>query len=307
MFWIRIACIAALAATALGCERQDRTAARSEVPGSVAVPSDLRDPQQVPRSVETGASVTPTDVAPMRLRTWVQVGGGVIPDTGCAWHVRMYAAGADERPVWDSARLGRSGCPPPRVSPTAFGRLDDVRTLLGDSLPPGPYRFAVLLRTDKDSTEVDAGRVFVTADPRPPLRAPSGLTFEVRTAVGRSDPAHIRIAVRAINTSDRRLLLEYGACALHLLVYRNAGRVGPPASRSGTRVDRTGQTPVCPLYLVPMEIGPGETREPDEFRATYPVTNILGDSLPAAKYYLAAQLVLGSDTITLPAGSVVLD
>lgn len=238
----------------------------------------------------------------MQLRTWVQVGGNVMPDTGCAWHLRMYELGTEEHPVWDSARLGRGGCPPPRPSRTAFGRLDSARTLLGDSLAPGPYRFTVLLHTGGDSVEVNAGRVFVTADPRPLVRSPRGLTYRVRSVVGDKDGASVQLAIQLINGTDRRVALEYGACLLQLLVHENADRAGPAVWNSAKQLDETGQLPVCPLYLKFLQLGPGETRKP-EFRAAFPGADILGDSLPVGKYYFTAQLVVGGDIVDLPAGS----
>jgi hypothetical protein len=214
----------------------------------------------------------------------------------------MYELGTEEHPVWDSARLGPGGCPPPPVSRTVFGRLDSARTLLGDSLAPGPYRFTALLHTLGGSVEVDAGRVFVTADPRPVVRAPRGLTYRSRSAVGGKDRASVQVAVQIINRTDRRVALEYGACPLQLLVHENADRAGPAVWNSAKQLDETGQLPVCPLYLKFSELGPGETRKPD-FRATFPVADILGDSLPDGKYHFTAQLVLGGDTVPLPAGS----
>lgn len=225
-----------------------------------------------------------------------------MPDTGCAWHLRMYEVETKEHPVWDSARLGLGGCPPPRPSRTAFGRLDSARTLLGDSLAPGPYRFTVLLHTIRDSVEVDAGSVFVTADPRPLVRAPRGLTYRVRSVGGGKDRAHVRLAIQLINRTDRRVRLEYGACPLQLLVHKNADRARPAAWNSAKQLDETAQLPVCPLYLKLSELGPGETHRP-EFRAAFSVAGILGDSLPEGKYYFTAQLVVGGDTVDFPAGS----
>lgn len=206
------------------------------------------------------------------------------------------------RPETTSARRGtRPGWAAPGV-----GRLDAAETVLGDSLPVGPYRFTVLVHANWSLTELPAGRVFVTTDPRPLIRAPRGLSYQVRTSLVGHPPPRILIGATLVNSTERRVLVDYGACALHLLVYRNADRTGIPMWNSAHQVDRTGQTPVCFLYEKLRELGPGETHRSEEFSGAYRVANILGDSLPAGRYYFTARLEIGGETVAVPAGSATL-
>jgi hypothetical protein len=144
------------------------------------------------------------------------------PGSGpCDWSLRVYSvsAASSARPLWDSAHTPDPEC--------QEGRVPHLRTfgaaaILGDSLPPGPYRLAVRLPFRGDTVELPAGVMVLTDDPRPLLKTTSGLRVHARVEWVPSDSGWIRVQASVSNTRNRRVAFEYGAgaCSLWVLAYR---------------------------------------------------------------------------------------
>ena len=130
----------------------------------------------------------------------------------------------------------------------------------------------------------------------------AGLSFSATTSV--SD-GQLRPSVSFTNTNAKAVRLEYGACAITLLAYRDASRTGSPAWDSSRRKAQDGIGYACPAYLATGRIEPGQTASPLEFSPTFRVAEMLGDSLPAARYYFKARIGLNWRNIEIPAGDAV--
>ena len=96
---------------------------------------------------------------------------------------------------------------------------------------------------------------------------------------------------RITNAGTQTIRLEFGACALQLLAYRNPDRTGTPVWNSDRRkVWNQGFSWACPLYLAVRDLAPGATLEPGEFSLAVPLIEVLGDSLPDGRYWFSAQI-----------------
>lgn len=100
--------------------------------------------------------------------------------------------------------------------------------------------------------------------------------------------------LRASGTTPARL--EYSGCPVEVQFFRNASRTGSPAWTM-FRVDNFAC--VQPLYTD--TLAPGDTLE--LATVTLP-REVLGDSLPAGRYYVAAVLRPNRQVIRVPAGEV---
>lgn len=100
----------------------------------------------------------------------------------------------------------------------------------------------------------------------------------------RRDGPGVRAEVTLINRDEVPIYLEFGACPLHLLLYRNAAR---------TFFVAPWPTPyACPLYLAFATLEPGASLEADEFGRTFDVSQLAGWKLPSGRYFLSVALDL---------------
>ena len=132
------------------------------------------------------------------------------PGSGrCDWRLLVYSADAasSAQPVWDSDRTPDRACQGGRVP---RNRTFGAPEILGDSIRPGPYRLAVRLPFRGDTVELPAGVMVLTDDPRPPLRATSGLRVHARVEQVPSDSGWIRAQAVVSNPLDRRVDFGYG-------------------------------------------------------------------------------------------------
>ncbi len=262
-----------------------------------ACQSEGATPREVShRNAGPHADVMSAETTPMQVHTvlWPKGLGRVDP---CGLHLRAYRPGdSSGLPVWDSARQVGEGCGPARLWRSGdYHRFDSAAEILGDSLPPGLYRFGVTLALPSgDTLELPADSLGVTTDPRPPTTDLSALSYHARTQATGSWTDTLHVAVTAANRGDRRVSLTYGACMVRLLVYQDAKLSGQPAWDSERR------SRPCLLFAKKVELGPGQAQE---FHAAYAIHEILSDSLRSGRYRLAAMLRLNSDSVVVSAGT----
>lgn len=223
-------------------------------------------------------------------------------------------------PVWrSSAAPGATACPP--VQRYTFGDAGEANVawpapaLLGDSLPAGRYALRATVRlADGRALDYPAVGAYLTADPTPPVRDFGALRLTAESRVEGGGPRVLRTAAWVRNPTTRSLRFEYGACALRQRLYRSAARTGTAAWRSELR--RPAGSPggyACPAVLLGSTLPPGDSLR---FGLAVPLAEVLGDSLPAGRYFVAAELELLDDSqrppnwerrFTLAAGEAELD
>jgi hypothetical protein len=217
---------------------------------------------------------------------------------GCPAWIRIYGnANYTGAPLVDIPRGVQCGAAPAPVI-LAPGKSESFHaegfrlTLSGQSLPPGPYYVAAVVDRVNDLLNVSAGQVNIVSPN-------AGLTFAASTTV--SD-GQLRPTVSFTNTNSEPVRLEFGACAVSLLAFRNADRTGTPAWDSDQRRTPSGFGYACASYLVMTTINPGQTASPKEYNPTFPVAEMLGDSLPAGHYYFKVRAGLNWRTVEVNAG-----
>ncbi len=106
-----------------------------------------------------------------------------------------------------------------------------------------------------------------------------------------------KVEIQATNRLDRPLkLMVPGGCPVILQVLTAA----PPAGRV---VWDSQYTAPCALSLVQVTINPGETKT---FARGVARADILGDSLPAARYFVRGLLAIQPAAITVNAGEIMI-
>lgn len=96
---------------------------------------------------------------------------------------------------------------------------------------------------------------------------------------------------RITNAGTQTIRLEFGACSLQLLAYRNPNRSGTPVWNSDQRKFwNQGLGWACLLYRAVRDLARGATLEPAEFSLAVPLIEVLGDSLPDGRYWFSAQI-----------------
>jgi hypothetical protein len=195
-------------------------------------------------------------------------------------------------------------------------RAYTVPSLLGDTLPGGPYRVAVVFGADVtteggvagppiDSSERDAGVVQLRAVPIPlaAARPVGGVVVMARTAVLDSGPpTAIRVAVTgtSIGGTPASLALPRAGCPLELLVFSSRAERDSVLDRVPVR---TLASTECESVHGRFDVAPGKRGEIAAL--TVDAMDILGDSLPGGRYYLAARLArAGEPAVLLSAGEV---
>ncbi len=204
---------------------------------------------------------------------------------------------------------------PPGESDT-LRRAYTVPSLLGDTLPGGAYRVAVIfgagVSTEAgvaglpiDNRERDAGVVRLRAVPIPlaAARPVGGAVVMARTAVLDSGPPTvIRVAVSgtSIGGTPASLDLPLAGCPLELLVFST--RAERDSVLDGVPV-RTLASTECESAHGRFDVAPG--KRSGIAALTVDAMDILGDSLPGGRYYFAARLArAGEPAVLLSAGEV---
>ena len=203
---------------------------------------------------------------------------------------------------------------PPGKSDT-LRRAYSIPSLLGDTLPGGAYRVGVLFGAGVwsmdgglagppiDSRERDAGVVQLRAVPVPlaAARPAGGVVVMARTAVLDSGPpTMIRVVVTGTSIVGKTpsLDLPQSGCPLELLVFRTRAQRDSVLERVPVR---TLASTECESVHGRFEVAPGRRGEIAALRVD--AQDILGDSLPGGRYYLAARLArAGQPAVLLSAG-----
>jgi hypothetical protein len=111
-------------------------------------------------------------------------------------------------------------------------------------------------------------------------------------------------SVKLTNDSALPVHLEYGACAVRVLAFRAEARAGAPVWNSDYRAPyHASYTYGCTAQLILADLQPGKSLD---FGFQGPLIELVGDSLPNGRYYLAADLLLSNRPgfLRIPAGSV---
>jgi hypothetical protein len=120
-----------------------------------------------------------------------------------------------------------------------------------------------------------------------------GIRYAAETLVLESFPVQLRTVVTVTNVGTAERTLEMpGGCPVLLRAYAASADGGAPAWDQARDI-------VCTLQLMILRLGPGESR---------PITggaaagDVLGDSLPNARYRLVAVVFPDQRTLEIPAG-----
>ena len=190
---------------------------------------------------------------------------------------------------------------PPGKSET-FRRAYTVPSLLGDTLPGGAYRVGVLFGAGVssmdggvagppiDSHERDAGVVRLRAVPTPlaAARPAGGVVVMARTEIPDSGPPTvIRVVVTgtSIVGTAPSLDLPRAGCPLELLVFSTRAERDPVLDRVPVR---TLASTECESVHGRFEVASGKRSEIAALKVDS--QDVLGDSIPSGRYYLAVRL-----------------
>ncbi len=129
-------------------------------------------------------------------------------------------------------------------------------------------------------------------------------------------PGQLVVVASAVNPAERPVTLLYGACTLRVRLHHAPSRATAAVWRSEDKlVEVAGawHRSVCIAIGLGGELLSGERYTDDRYwRRSYPVAEILGDSLPAGRYHVVAGLILREesrhpvpdDTVWVAAGTV---
>ena len=257
-----------------------------------------------------GSATDEAPLGPMELDVRVTISNSAAESrslwlSACAAWIRIYRT-ADRAgpPVADLPRGTECGSGPQVVTfapgeSKSYPGLGYRLTLASDTLPTGRFYVAAAVDRLRDLHEVPAGAVDVVS-PNAGLAFTGTTTVATAPAGSARDTVHTRIAVR--NTNAQGVRLEYGACALDLLAFRAPTRSGTPAWTSSAQRAPNGQPFACPLYLAMGVLRPGQEVSPGELNTRVPARALLGDSLPAGRYYFRARVRFNWRTTLVDAG-----
>lgn len=128
----------------------------------------------------------------------------------------------------------------------------------------------------------------------PPQQATvGGVRYTAETRIAETAPVTVYATARVENTSSTQQGVTFpDGCVVLLRAYRDPARTGAPAWDQQ-------QGAVCTMMLVQLSLAPGESRE---FVAGARADEILGDSLPAGRYYFTAVLRPDGQRVEVAAG-----
>lgn len=133
----------------------------------------------------------------------------------------------------------------------------------------------------------------VQPDPASEVRVFESVEYRAETQVMESFPVQLRTRATVTNRAGRTAEVVFpDGCVVLLRAYRSPERSGPPAW------DQAGAVG-CTMALVEVALAPGEARE---FSTGASARDILGDSLPDARYYFTAVLRPGGTEVEVAAG-----
>lgn len=174
-------------------------------------------------------------------------------------------------------------------------------SLLGRFLPDGRYYWLARVQVNDQTIEVPLGQLLLKMDeqPLPRQRSIGGLLYRVDTWTAATSPTAVGSTLSVVNQTDALLTASIAdRCPFSLYAYREKARrdaafvAGEPDWRPEER---------CLLEMVFLRLDAGESRQ---ISITVPGAEILGDSLPEGRYYLAAVVRLRNTSIWLAAGDI---
>ncbi|MDP2952062.1 MAG: hypothetical protein Q8O76_01935 [Chloroflexota bacterium] len=261
-------------------------------------------------------AIPTADVSPVMLRATVIIANTndrsvEVPLEGCAVSLRLYEEPSrTATPVWTSEgyreRMGGRCMQDPYAvalrpgESYEVGDAIDAGLVLNDSVPPGRYYFAIIIKLSGGPLELAAGEGELSYDV-------DGLAFRAETSLVDVAPRKLQTVVMVTNTSDKRVHIQFGACSVWLRAYTSPDRSGVPAWDARKRPNPdpvTGAYWVCPSYLSGEELGPGESATPKEFRKLIEEPDIMGDALPDGRYYFSATIEVNNTSVDIPAGEL---
>lgn len=128
------------------------------------------------------------------------------------------------------------------------------------------------------------------------IRTDGELTFRAQTAPSTTTPGWLATTLYVRSAGLAGTSLEYGGCPFIVRMYRTPARTGRPAW-DALAVPNTA----CQAYLVRRHLGFEE--ELTLTALTLP-REVLGDSLPAGRYHVAALVRPNGDSVIVAAGEV---
>lgn len=232
----------------------------------------------------------------------------------CALTLQVFRA--PERaglPIWSGAPFavcltyGASVtiAPGQTVTRPEFGRVIRATDILGDSLNNGHYYFTGRLSFDHTHLDAPAGDAELALSRRPPLDSVArfgGGTVHAHSVAVSSDGV-VKARAEYVTRAGSGVLIRIERCSLVLRAYRDEQR-RDTAPRSGP-----------PDWMQQSECGSGFDQVPLDagavarFETTARASDILGDSLPAGRYYFAVEARVrtpGRSRAFLAAGDAVL-
>lgn len=224
-----------------------------------------------------------------------------VPVSGCPGMLRLYPdAARGGKPLWDQEGLIGGACDGPKqltLGPGMVQTLESVALpgqLLGDSLPPGDYYFAVQVKLPDRSVllAADHGRVSFGLD---------SVTFSGSAAVTDIAPTWLTTTISATNHSSEPVRLESSMCNRPVAMWSNAARTGTPAW------DQRSEGVRCLDGMITTIVPPGQTVEMRAYGNHYRVPAMLGSSLPTGHYWFRQYLFLNGTTVPVDVGDAVLD
>ncbi len=174
-------------------------------------------------------------------------------------------------------------------------------SLLGRFLPDGRYYWLARVQVNDHTIEVPLGQLLLKMDeqPLPRQRNIEGLLYRVDVRTSTTSPVAVGSTLSVVNQTDALMAASIAdRCPFSLYAYREKAR-RDGAFVAGEPDWRRKET--CQLEMAFLRLGPGESRQ---FSTTVPGAEILGDSLPEGRYYLAAVVWLRNTSIWLAASDV---
>lgn len=164
----------------------------------------------------------------------------------------------------------------------------------------GPSRRGAIIDPQTEAIRLRNGVVRVDSLPF----AYSATTRVVPWRFGPDTEDAIEVVVQAVNRGPEPVKVDYGACAVELFAYRSDVATQKPAWRSSLRSPWPGGYAIgCELYGAHAVVQPGATFQPREFTRSFPVDELLADSLPDGDYEFAARVRLNwGQSREIPAG-----
>ncbi len=313
-----IAGIVSLTALVAACEQGDQATGNTEGKATGIVADDFRYTGAVslvgvaPTRLQASVSLTNVTDSPIRL----EYGACAVLLLGYDNPARSGA------PVWDSEERHDPVTGTPYVCPDILyvrevGTGESLpaeelqvsvplyeimgHSLLGRFLPDGRYYWLARVKMNDQTIEVPLGQLLLKMDepPLPRQRSIDGLLYRVDTWTAATSPTAVGSILSVVNQTDVFMAASIAdRCPFSLYGYREKAR--RDAAFVAGEAD-WGPKGRCLLKMVFLRLGAGESRQ---LSITVPGAEILGDSLPEGRYYLAAVVRLGNASIWLAAGDI---